>query len=211
MKRFVAFTLVLLFLFQVFSGIYWVYEYNARTENIESISRRGVDNPGTSKEIRAADTENDDFGGSWFDDLDDENGIQEKDNIDITGGPAELSYSGPIGYWKFDESNGIIARDDSIYANHGVINGSENWTDGKSGGALEFDGVDDIVEVESADEFNVTEICVEAWIQIADFENEFHIINRWNTKYPWQLLVTNNSDENPRVIRFAWNAGGGGE
>ncbi len=210
MKRFVAFTLVLLFLFQVFSGIYWVYEYNARTENIESISRRGVDNPGTSKEIRAADTENDDFGGSWFDDLDDENGIQEKDNIDITGGPAELSYSGPIGYWKFDESNGIIARDDSIYANHGVINGSENWTDGKSGGALEFDGVDDIVEVESADEFNVTEICVEAWIQIADFENEFHIINRWNTKYPWQLLVTNNSDENPRVIRFAWNAGGGG-
>jgi len=58
---------------------------------------------------------------------------------------AEVKYhynhGGPVGYWKFDEGNGIIAKDSSGN-NNGIISGA-NWVEGKYGSALIFDGVDD--------------------------------------------------------------------
>ncbi|MHC4148287.1 MAG: LamG domain-containing protein, partial [Planctomycetota bacterium] len=52
---------------------------------------------------------------------------------------------GPIAHWKFDEGEGITAYD-SAGDNDGTIYGA-NWTDGQIGGALDFDGVDDYVDI----------------------------------------------------------------
>ncbi len=46
----------------------------------------------------------------------------------------------------FDEGSGTIAKDESGYGNDGTIYGA-TWTTGVSGKALEFDGVDDYVEI----------------------------------------------------------------
>jgi len=51
----------------------------------------------------------------------------------------------PVASWNFDEGQGTAAGD-SAGENHGTIHGAE-WTDGKFGKALSFDGVDDYVEV----------------------------------------------------------------
>ncbi len=51
---------------------------------------------------------------------------------------------GRASYWKFDEENGMIARD-STDGNDGTINGS-TWATGIKGGGLSFDG-DDYVEI----------------------------------------------------------------
>jgi len=53
---------------------------------------------------------------------------------------------GVVGAWHFDEGNGTFAHDTSGEGNDGTIYGA-NWTDGKFGKALSFDGVDDYVEV----------------------------------------------------------------
>ncbi len=49
-------------------------------------------------------------------------------------------------YWKLDETTGDVARD-SNGSNHATLHGGPVWkpADGKIGGALEFDGVDDYV------------------------------------------------------------------
>ena len=49
-------------------------------------------------------------------------------------------------YWKLDEAAGNVARD-SNGSNHATLNGGPVWkpADGKVGGALELDGVDDYV------------------------------------------------------------------
>ncbi len=52
----------------------------------------------------------------------------------------------PIAHWKFDESEGDTAYDSSGNGYHGKVYGAE-WTQGKVGGALEFDGVNDYVRV----------------------------------------------------------------
>lgn len=53
---------------------------------------------------------------------------------------------GLIGYWPFDEGDGGTAHDHSGHSHVGTINGA-SWTEGRYGGALRFDGVDDYVRV----------------------------------------------------------------
>jgi len=55
---------------------------------------------------------------------------------------------GLVGYWSFDEGEGGTAYDYSGHGNHGTIDGAA-WTTGISGSALNFDGDDDYVEVDS--------------------------------------------------------------
>jgi len=55
---------------------------------------------------------------------------------------------------SFDEGQGDIAQDSSQYGFDGSIQGSQ-WVDGKFGKALEFDGVDDFVEVADAPELRL--------------------------------------------------------
>jgi hypothetical protein len=53
--------------------------------------------------------------------------------------------TGPIAHWKFDEGQDSTAYD-SAGSNDGTIYGA-TWTTGQIGGALDFDGVDDYVDV----------------------------------------------------------------
>ena len=57
-----------------------------------------------------------------------------------------------VGWWKLDgDIVPAIAFDSSGYANHGTLRGDPQWvSDEKLGGALAFDGVDDIVVVEQS-------------------------------------------------------------
>jgi len=66
----------------------------------------------------------------------------------------------------FDEGGGDEIADDSIYSNHGAINGTPKWVAGKSGTALEFDGGGDSVEILSSDSLNITNsITMEMWVK----------------------------------------------
>jgi hypothetical protein len=59
-------------------------------------------------------------------------------------GRAALS-RGLVGWWKFDDRAGSIARDSSGKGHNGRLLGRPKWTKGRLGGALEFDGIDDSV------------------------------------------------------------------
>ncbi|MHC4583055.1 MAG: LamG domain-containing protein [Planctomycetota bacterium] len=50
-------------------------------------------------------------------------------------------------HWTLDEGSGSVANDLSGNGNDGTLNGEPTWATGKTGGALEFDGADDYVEV----------------------------------------------------------------
>ncbi len=56
----------------------------------------------------------------------------------------------PISYWQFDEQSGSSAAD-SVGENHGTLTNfpidDSQWVDGKVDGALNFDGLDDYVEI----------------------------------------------------------------
>ncbi len=76
------------------------------------------------------------------------------------GGPAGL-----VGAWSFDETTGAAASDASGRNNHGSVSGATRTTSGRFGGALTFDGVNDIVSVPDAASLDLTTgMTLEAWV-----------------------------------------------
>jgi prepilin-type N-terminal cleavage/methylation domain-containing protein len=95
-------------------------------------------------------------------------------------------HSGLVGYWSFDEGTGIIAYDKSGYGNNGTLldasstnaDGSRppQWTTGKVGGALSFDGVDDYVSVANSASINTSRTSIIAWVKFNDITNVHSLI-----------------------------------
>jgi hypothetical protein len=94
------------------------------------------------------------------------------------------SQSGLVGYWSFDEGSGTVAYDESGNNNHGTIYGATWvprlypwWTYG--GNALNFDGVNDYVDVTNESSFdfertNSFSIC--AWINPSTMSDTYKAI-----------------------------------
>ncbi len=98
-----------------------------------------------------------------------------------------------VGLWRFDETSGTIAHDASGNGHNGTLVGDPRWGPGKIGGALEFDGTDDVVELGAFDVVGPG-ITLAAWIKPDDFDiNDGRIItkaNEWLADDHWWMLST---------------------
>jgi len=71
-----------------------------------------------------------------------------------------------IGWWTFDEGSGETTFDLSEYGNDGILRGNPQWVDGIYGGAIDLDGNDDYIEIDSiADDLTDNNFSVSAWIK----------------------------------------------
>jgi hypothetical protein len=69
-------------------------------------------------------------------------------------------------HFTFDEGAGEKLIDDSVGKNNGVTKGNPKWVDGKSGKALEFDGMGDSVEVKHSDKLTLkTGLTLSMWVK----------------------------------------------
>ncbi|MCY3018594.1 MAG: DUF4832 domain-containing protein [Planctomycetota bacterium] len=70
--------------------------------------------------------------------------------VSLVAGAAETPEAGLVGHWKLDDGKGASAQDSSGNGNHGVLknmDAAKCWVQGKSGGALDFDGETSYVEI----------------------------------------------------------------
>jgi hypothetical protein len=96
--------------------------------------------------------------------------------------------AGLVGHWKLDEGSGTIVYDSSRNENHGTLHGP-TWrpSDGQIGGALEFDGINDYVEIPDDSSFDITnEITVTAWINPVDVADWRTIISKYAHTPAWR-------------------------
>jgi prepilin-type N-terminal cleavage/methylation domain-containing protein len=72
--------------------------------------------------------------------------------------------TGLVGYWKMDENTGTTATDASGNGNTGTLTNGPTWTFGRYASAVNFDGVNDNIDI-SPDYFpNYFDFTVSAWI-----------------------------------------------
>jgi hypothetical protein len=96
-------------------------------------------------------------------------GSVESEKVEVKVSDALLN--GLVGWWKFDEGSGTVAYDSSGNGNNGNLTNGPTWTDGKVGGALSFDGVNDYVNVPSIQSVNGGGVTFAVWIKPTHFDS----------------------------------------
>jgi len=82
-----------------------------------------------------------------------------------------------VGMWLFDEGTGKEAKDYSEKGNTGQISGAK-WVDGKFNQALEFDGVDDVVDCGTAENLNIAKGSFGLWLKFGAKPSDLgHAVN----------------------------------
>src|SRR5690242_17396442 len=78
---------------------------------------------------------------------------------------SQAAEPGLVGAWGFDEAGGAVVADASGTGNAGTIAGATRTAAGRFGGALAFDGVNDLVTVADASSLDLTTaMTLEAWV-----------------------------------------------
>lgn len=73
-------------------------------------------------------------------------GCTAEPGTDLILTPGEGPREGLVAHWSFDEGQGTAVTDSTLNGSDGIINGAQ-WATGPGGYALEFDGVDDYVDI----------------------------------------------------------------
>ena len=98
-----------------------------------------------------------------------------------------------IGWWTFDEGSGGTAFDLSDYGNDGILRGDPQWVDGIYGGAIDLDGDDDYIEINSiADDLTNNNFTVSAWIKTTAGEGNVIGANDSGSGHDFIFGVTGN-------------------
>src|SRR3989344_3444844 len=78
---------------------------------------------------------------------------------------------GLVGYWPMNENTGTVASDFSGNGNRGILTSGPTWVDGKRGKALNFDGVDDYVDVGAMSSVEgIGAMSAGVWVKITAYE-----------------------------------------
>ncbi|MBP9758159.1 prepilin-type N-terminal cleavage/methylation domain-containing protein [Candidatus Dojkabacteria bacterium] len=81
--------------------------------------------------------------------------------------PTGNDCNGPVGEWLFDDpsaGSGLVALDTSGNNNNGTLSNGPVWVDGKSGKALQFDGIDDKIQTTRPIISGSGDFTMSAWI-----------------------------------------------
>ncbi len=107
-----------------------------------------------------------------------------------------------VAHWQLDETAGDEAIDESPGKQHGKLKGAPEWTKGKKGGALKFDGKKDYIAITKAfyKRTGIPAMTVAAWIRTSN-PNEQVIASFDGNEY-WQLGINGTIAKNGQV---AWS------
>jgi hypothetical protein len=84
-------------------------------------------------------------------------------------GPAGNASAELMAHWAFNEQSGAVATDLSGNGHNGMIEGAPNWVPGVAGSALEFDGIDDFVEIGENLLDNLMEFSITLWVDPVNY------------------------------------------
>ncbi|HET9957195.1 MAG TPA: LamG domain-containing protein, partial [Polyangiaceae bacterium] len=135
-----------------------------------------------------------------------------------SGGAAGEASSCPVvpgyvGRWSFDEGAGETARDDSVFANTGVLGSGmaarrPAWAPGKFGSALSFDGIDDVVGCGYGASLDLAgPVTIEAWIKpTAASVAGGRIVSKGRiSNYPYELTYKSLYGQHKETVGWAFN------
>jgi len=109
-----------------------------------------------------------------------------------------------VAHWTFDETSGTVARDSSGNGLDGTLQGDPQWTAGRVGGALDFDGSGDYVDCGNNTLFDITdELTVAAWVNLRSVPGDWRAVIAKGDD-AWRLATWGAA----QTMNFAWTGAG---
>ncbi len=115
---------------------------------------------------------------TWCDTLFGGEKVESYENVEAFDGNVQIDsriYSSAVAAWHFDEGTGSTVYDETNNDYDGTINGAI-WTTGKFGKALNFDGIDDYVNVNNMVFNPNVDFTLKAWVKISSYTNKEYTI-----------------------------------
>ena len=110
------------------------------------------------------------------------------------------SNSGLVAAWAFNQGSGSTVANSAGTGNGGTISGA-TWTTGQFGGALSFDGIDDLITVNDANSLDLTNgMTLEAWVKptaLADFSTV--VMKERTNGLSYAMYASNGANSPPTV------------
>jgi len=115
---------------------------------------------------------------------------------------ADLT-DGLVAHWPLNEGSGTVANDVSENGHNGTLEDGPTWTPPgefkMGGGALEFDGVDDRIRVDSFDVEDGTGITLAAWIMFNEPGDDSRVISKaqggGTGDHYWALVLSGTGED----------------
>jgi hypothetical protein len=130
-------------------------------------------------------------------------------------GESDSLCDGLAGYWKLDETSGTVASDSSGSGNQGTLNNMDpatDWVSGHLDGALDFDGVNDHIDISVMNPRDYDDFTISAWYRSTDTsvsDDEYIFYHNFNYE---DEVVFGPTDDQPDSLRLgininnSWNA-----
>jgi len=124
-----------------------------------------------------------------------------------TSSYAKIDPQTCVGMWLFDEGSGNVAKDSSENKNDGTLMNDPKWVDGKFGKALEFDGVDDYVEIPDSNGLDITNnITIVCWV-LKRPSSRGTVVGKWKQVGDVWSYVLYDVGEGGGGFRLRWGDG----
>lgn len=106
----------------------------------------------------------------------------------------------PVAHWRLDDGSGTIALDSSGKNDGTLENGADaGWTaNGKVKGALDFDGTDDLIDIDNPASLQITgAMSLAAWVKIDSFASNGRIVDKQGNRNHrgWSLNIESLGDK----------------
>ncbi|MCK4776387.1 MAG: hypothetical protein KAT30_16440, partial [Candidatus Krumholzibacteria bacterium] len=131
-----------------------------------------------------------------------------ENGVNPTSGTFTINIADLTAHWPLDETLGQVAED-VAGGYDGTLIGGPTWkpNDGRVGGALEFDGSNDYVDIGSVDVVGGSGMSVALWLRPSALTGDVRLISKANgtaeQDHYWMVSLYNGS-----AVRFRLKAGG---
>jgi len=113
-----------------------------------------------------------------------ENRVDYNKGMAVVLGGDGTSATSAISFWRLDEGQGGTIYDDTANNNDGTLSASStmgNWTAGKYGNAIDFDGTNDYITTPDSVSLSITsDLSISAWIRPDVVSKEQTILGKWD-------------------------------
>jgi len=170
------------------NAVFYVDGLKSGSYDISSFSGKNITNPSKNFTIGSLDISSTTYLKGLIDDFRVYN--RALDDSEITGlATLPTHINDLVAYWEFDENGGSVAVDSSENCLCGNLINNPVWSDGKKGSAINFDGVNEKVEVNhnAALDMGTNDLSITAWVKMPSSQ----------LSYPTILSKGGTSSSNP--------------